>query len=120
MRCETCGITKSKVLSTRRRDGVLYRRRVCENGHSYTTVEVHVKTSKWLRRNLPLANAIIERKSQKYERDMQIVRKVTAGKLQKTVALDLGVSEFTVCRAVAKYAPHLRRKSPAKTQGNPT
>lgn len=116
MRCETCGTIKSKVLSTRRRDGVLYRRRVCENGHPYATVEVHVKTGKELRK-LVLANAVIERRSQKYERDMQIVRSVAAGQMQKVVALDLGISEFTVCRAVAKYAPHLRRKSPA-TKGS--
>lgn len=97
------------------KDGVLNRRRVCENGHRFSTVELHAATAKEGRnRALTKVSERIERRSEKYRRNMQIIERVEAGTLYKVVALDLGISESTVCWVVAKYAPHLLRKSPAR------
>lgn len=90
-------------------DGVLFRRRECDQGHRFSTVEVPLKTVKFTRR-LARANAQIDRNRDRYLRNMAIVRMAEEGKLYKVIAAEFSVNETTVSYVLSKHAPHLLRK----------
>ena len=109
MRCAACGSSQSRVLSTRMQDGVLVRRRECDQGHRFSTAEIPLKTAKATRR-LARANAQIDRNRERYLRNLKIVRMAEEGKLYKVIAAEFSVNETTISYVLSKHAPHLLRK----------
>lgn len=74
MKCPECGAW-SEVKESREGEALTFRRRrLCANGHLFTTYEVHPQTKKAAQRDLLATARRIEARVKRWARDQQLIR----------------------------------------------
>lgn len=105
MRCTKCG-SATRVIETRDVESrfVIRRRRECTNGHRFNSFEVDESLQKTLAKQAARRNRIeaIERRIERWHRDLSIVRRAYGGEKVLAIAVDLGMPESTVAHIVRK------------------